>query len=464
MMPDVKSSTVSDNRRNIPALFSQDAEQSVIGGLMLDNDSWDEVAFRLSSEDFYLKAHRVIFHEMSHLVAAGRPIDLITLAESIESRGKDALELLGGFAYLAELSKNTPSAANIVAYCDIVAKYSQGRQLAAIGTEITESVRAPGANIEAVMETAEQKITRLAERTEPQQAVTLLDGMGRFLANLEIRSNTPDGITGTSTGFADIDAMTSGLQGGDLVLIAARPSMGKTAFLICLILSSLMSKHKEDATFQLYSLEQPTDQILMRMVSVLGGVELAHLKSGVMDDEDWARVSQAAGILMDDLKDRLIIDDTSSLTPQMLRVRARRNARKYGHPSLIGIDYLQLMRCPDQENRTQEIAEISRSLKALAKEMDCPVVALSQLNRGLESRADKRPNNGDLRDSGALEQDADLIMFIYRDEVYREDTEDKGIAEIIMSKQRQGPTGTIRLKFDGRYTRFSEVSSNTRGY
>lgn len=455
---------MSDNRRNIPALFSQDAEQSVIGALMLDNDSWDEAAFRLSSEDFYLKAHRVIFHEMSRLVAAGRPIDLITLSESIESRGKDALELLGGFAYLAELSKNTPSAANIVAYCDIVARYSQGRQLAAIGAEIAESVKAPGSNIEAVMETAEQKITRLAERTEPLQAVTLLDGMGRFLANLEIRSNIPDGITGTSTGFAEIDAMTSGLQGGDLVLIAARPSMGKTAFLICLILSSLMSKHKEGTPFQLYSLEQPTDQILMRMVSVLGGVDLTHLKSGMMDDEDWARVSEAAGILMGDLKDRLIIDDTSSLTPQMLRVRARRNARKYGHPSLIGIDYLQLMRCPDQENRTQEISEISRSLKALAKEMDCPVVALSQLNRSLESRSDKRPNNGDLRESGALEQDADLIMFIYRDEVYREDTEDKGIAEIIMSKQRQGPTGTIRLKFDGRYTRFSEVSSNTRGY
>ncbi|WGC20666.1 SPI-7-type island replicative DNA helicase [Enterobacter ludwigii] len=451
---------MSDNRRNIPGLFSQDAEQSVIGGLMLDNDCWDEVALRLCMDDFYLKVHRVIFHEMSRLVASGRPIDLITLAESIESRGKDALEQLGGFAYLAELSKNTPSAANIVAYCDIVAKYSQGRQLAAIGTEITETVMAPGVDIGVVMETAEQKITRLAERAEPQQAVTLLDGMEKLLVELERRCSVPDGITGTSTGFEDLDAMTSGLQPGDLVLIAARPSMGKTAFLLSLLLNALM-KHS-DAVGQFYSLEQPTDQILMRMFASLGSVDLTHLKSGLMDDEDWARVSDACAIMSGELIDRLIIDDTGSLTPAMLRVRARRNARRYGHPSIIGLDYLQLMRCPDQENRTQEIAEISRSLKALAKEMKCPVVALSQLNRQLESRADKRPNNGDLRDSGALEQDADVIVFIYRDEVYHENTDDKGIAEIIISKQRQGPTGTIRLQYEGRYTRFSDFSGQTR--
>lgn len=393
------------------------------------------------------------------VVAAGRPIDLITLAESIENRGKDALEQLGGFAYLAELSKNTPSAANIVAYCDIVARYSQGRQLVAIGAEITETVKASGADIGAVMETAEQKITRLAERSEPQQAVTLLDGMEKLLTELERRCNVPDGITGTPTGFEDFDAMTSGLQAADLILIAARPSMGKTAFLISLILNSLLKK--ADTHAQFYSLEQPTEQILMRMVASLGSVDLTHLKNGQMDDEEWARVSNASSLLMGDLKDRLIIDDTGSLTPAMLRIRARRNARRYGHPSVIGLDYLQLMRCPDQENRTQEIAEISRSLKALAKEMGCPVVALSQLNRQLESRADKRPNNGDLRDSGALEQDADVIVFIYRDEVYHENTEDKGVAEIIVSKQRQGPIGTIRLQYEGRYTRFSANPGHT---
>ncbi|WP_367672243.1 SPI-7-type island replicative DNA helicase [Serratia symbiotica] len=455
---------MSDPRRNISvsALFSQDAEQCVIGGLMLDNDCWDEVALRINADDFFLRVHRAIFREMMRLVDAGRPLDLVTLSESIESRGKDALEQLGGFAYLAELSKNTPSVANIVAYCDIVARYSRGRQLAAIGTEITESVKAPNADIAVVMETAEQKITRLAESTESQQAVTLLDGMEKLLTELERRCSTPDGITGTPTGFNEFDAMTSGLQAGDLVLIAARPSMGKTAFLISLMLNSLLKK--ADAIGQFYSLEQPTEQILMRMVSSLGNVELQRLKSGLMDDEDWARVSNASATLMGDLQNRLIIDDTSTLSPAMLRIRARRNARRHGHPSVIGLDYLQLMRCPGQENRTQEIAEISRSLKALAKEMGCPVVALSQLNRQLESRADKRPNNGDLRDSGALEQDADVIVFIYRDEVYHENTEEKGVAEVIISKQRQGPTGTVRLKFEGRYTRFAAMPTQAGRY
>lgn len=220
---------MSDDRRNIPGIYSPDAEQSVIGGLMLDNDRWDEVALRLSADDFFQKVHKVIYQEMTRLVAAGKPLDLITLSESIESRGKDALEQLGGFAYLAELSKNTPSAANIVAYCDIVARTSRARQLASIGAEITESVRTPGTDIDRVMETAEQKITRLAERAEPEQGVTLLEGMERLLPELERRCNVPDGITGTPTGFEELDAMTSGLQAGDLVLIAARPSMGKTA-------------------------------------------------------------------------------------------------------------------------------------------------------------------------------------------------------------------------------------------
>lgn len=441
-------------------LVSQDAEQCVIGGLMLDNERWDEVALLISTDDFYYQPHRIIYHEMTRLIAVGRPIDLITLTESLENQGK--AEQLGGFAYLAELSKNTPSAANIVAYGEIVARYSRARQLAKIGTEITEQVAAPRADIAKIMEQAEQRITHLAERAEPQQAVTLLDGMEKLLTELERRCNTPDGITGTPSGFSDLDATTSGLQAGDLVIIAARPSMGKTAFLISLLLNAL--QQRQGAVAQFYSLEQPTEQILMRMVASLGNVELQRLKSGVMDDEDWACVSSASQLLMGDLKERLIIDDTSGLTPPMLRIRTRRNARKYGHPALIGLDYLQLMRCPEQENRTQEIAEISRSLKALAKEMNCPVVALSQLNRQLETRADKRPNNGDLRDSGALEQDADVIIFIYRDEVYHENSEDRGTAEIIISKQRQGPVGTLRLQFEGRYTRFSELPSRAGGY
>ncbi|MHA7594397.1 SPI-7-type island replicative DNA helicase [Pantoea sp. XAF26B01_ASV70] len=450
---------MSDNRRNIPGLYSQDAEQSVIGGLMLDNDCWDEVILRISTDDFFHRIHREIFKAMSQLVAAGKPIDLLTLAESIENRGKDSLEQLGGFAYLAELTKNTPSVANLTHYCDIVARYSRGRQLAAIGNEIHASAVAPGANIPAVMEMAEQKITQLAERAEPQQGVTIVDGLEKLVAELERRCQTPDGITGTPTGFDELDTFTSGLQPGDLVLVAARPSMGKTALLINIIMNSLMKKTESNGQF--YSLEQPTEQILMRVVSSLGNVDLTRMKSGMMDEEDWARASGAFALLTGDIKDRLLIDDTSGLTPAMLRVRARRNARRYGNPSIIGLDYLQLMRCPDQENRTQEIAEISRSLKALAKEMECPVVALSQLNRSLESRADKRPNNGDLRDSGALEQDADVIIFVYRDEVYNENSPDKGLAELIIGKQRQGPTGTLRLRFEGRYTRFENLLADS---
>ncbi|ORM84324.1 replicative DNA helicase [Pantoea deleyi] len=450
---------MSDNRRNIPGLYSQDAEQSVIGGLMLDNDCWDEVILRINTDDFFHKIHREIFKAMSHLVAAGKPIDLLTLAESIENRGKDSLEQLGGFAYLAELAKNTPSVANLTHYCDIVARYSRGRQLAAIGNEIHESAVAPGANIAAAMEMAEQKITQLAERAEPQQGVTIVDGLEKLVAELERRCQTPDGITGTPTGFDELDTFTSGFQPGDLILVAARPSMGKTALLINIIMNSLMKKTESNGQF--YSLEQPTEQILMRVVSSLGNVDLTRMKSGIMDEEDWARASGAFALLTGDIKGRLLIDDTSGLTPAMLRVRARRNARRYGNPSIIGLDYLQLMRCPDQENRTQEIAEISRSLKALAKEMACPVVALSQLNRSLESRADKRPNNGDLRDSGALEQDADVIIFVYRDEVYNENSPDKGLAELIIGKQRQGPTGTLRLRFEGRYTRFENLLANS---
>ncbi|PTA89577.1 replicative DNA helicase [Kosakonia sp. H7A] len=447
---------MSEQKQVISGLFSRDAEQSVLGGLMLDNECWDEVALLVSTDDFYYHVHRTIFREMTRLISRGKPIDLITLAESIESQGTNVLEQQGGFAYLAELSKNTPSAANIRAYCEIVAKYSQARQLARIGADITENVQKPGADIPAVMEEAEQKITRLAERAEPEQAHTLIDGMDRLLTELERRCNTPDGITGAATGFNEFDDLTSGLQAGDLVLVAARPSMGKTAFLISLLLNHMMKT--PDSRGQFYSLEQPEEQILMRMVSSLSSLELQRLKSGLMDDEDWARVSEAYKICTEDFNARLVIDDTSGLTPQMLRIRTRRNARRYGAPSIIGLDYLQLMRSPEQENRTQEIAEISRSLKALAKEMACPIVALSQLNRSLESRQDKRPNNGDLRDSGALEQDADVIVFIYRDEVYHENTEDKGIAEIIISKQRQGPTGTIRLQYEGRFTRFSDIA------
>jgi replicative DNA helicase len=308
---------MSEQKQAVSGLFSKDAEQSVLGGLMLDNECWDEVLLLVSSDDFYYGVHRTIFREMARLINAGKPIDLITLSESIESQNKSGLEQFGGFAYLAELSKNTPSAANIVAYCEIVAKYSQARQLAKIGADITATVTKPGADIARVMEDAEQKITRLAERAEPQQAQTLIDGMTKLLTELERRFNIPDGITGAPTGFDEFDELTSGLQAGDLVLVAARPSMGKTAFLLCLLLNLLLKKG--DSRGQFFSLEQPTAQILMRLVSSLGNVELTRLISGRLDDEDWARISQAYATFVE-LENRLVIDDTSGLTPTMLRM------------------------------------------------------------------------------------------------------------------------------------------------
>jgi|SRR5471030_2164710 len=443
----------------LKGLVSVEAEQGVLGGLMLDNDRWDDVALVVTSDDFFSKGHQIFFRAMKSLIEDGKPIDLITVTDALERHGQ--LDHVGGFAYAAELSKNTPSAANIVAYSEIVARFSRGRQLAALGSDITREVAAPRADISQIMEKAEKRIIDIAEKAEPEKSPSVIDGMEKLIAQLEIRTQSGNGITGTPTGFTELDASTCGLQASDLVLLAGRPSMGKTALAMAIVTGALQGN---DKSVQVYSLEQPTEQLLMRLVSSLGGVEIQRLKSGVLNDEDWARISNATAIIVGEWKERLLIDDTGSLTPAMLRIRARRNARKNGQPSLIMVDYLQLMSCPGQENRTQEIAEISRSLKALAKEMKCPVLALSQLNRSLEQRADKRPNNGDLRDSGALEQDADVIMFVYRDEVYYADSEDKGVAEIIIGKQRQGPIGTVRVNFDGRFTRFADPVPTKTGW
>ncbi|MMZ45333.1 Replicative DNA helicase [compost metagenome] len=441
------------NMEALKGLVSVEAEQGVLGGLMLDNDRWDDVALVLTADDFFSRTHQTYFREMKRLIDAGKPIDLITLTDTLDQQ--KTLETVGGFGYAATLSKNTPSAANIVAYSEIVARYSRARQLAALGNDLSRDVAAPRADISSILEQAEKRIIDIAEKAEPEKGTSVIDGLERLISDLELRNQSGDGITGTQTGFDDLDTRTCGLQDSDLVLLAARPSMGKTALAMGMVMGAL--EQRTDSVVQVYSLEQPTEQLLMRMISSLGNVELQRLKSGLLEDEDWARISNVAGLIANDWRDRLIIDDTSYLTPTKLRIRVRRNARKFGRPSLIMIDYLQLMRCPDQENRTQEIAEISRSLKALAKEMKCPVLALSQLNRSLESRADKRPNNGDLRDSGALEQDADVIMFIYRDEVYNPDTEDKGLAEVIIGKQRQGPIGMVTLRFDSRFTRFESL-------
>jgi replicative DNA helicase len=435
------------------------AEQAVLGGLMLDNDRWDDVVLLLATDDFYAGWHRAIYRAMAELAGKGQPLDLITLSDRLEAG--DLLDRVGGFAYLAELSRNTPSAANILAYAGVVLEKSRLRRLQAVGNQLLSDVAAPGASSSGVLESAENHLFRIAEQGAALSGgeVTVNDAMDNYIARLETLTAT-EGLSGTPTGFTALDRKTCGFQPGDLVLLAARPSMGKTALALGMCAAAV--KVRTDENVFIFSLEMPAEQLIMRQLAMEGRVDLTRLRSGEMGDEEWARVASAMkGILA--WNNRLIIDDTSCQTPATLRARTRRYVRRYGRPSLIMVDYLQLVRAPEQENRTREIAEISRSLKALGKEFGCPVLALSQLNRLVEQRADKRPNNGDLRDSGALEQDADLIMFIYRDEVYNPMTPDAGVAEIIIGKQRQGPTGTVRVRFDGRYTLFSDPEGMSAG-
>ncbi|WP_305455659.1 replicative DNA helicase [Photobacterium leiognathi] len=435
---------------------SLEAEQSVLGGLMLDNEKWDMVAEKVVANDFYSRPHRIIFQATAALLEAGQPLDLITLSEHLEQ--SSTLDDVGGFAYLAELAKNTPSAANILAYADIVRERALIRDMIGVANEIADAGYDPqGRTSEDLLDMAESKVFAIAEqRTNdkegPQNVDTILE---KTLERIEILYQSPqDGVTGVSTGFTDLNKKTAGLQGSDLIIVAARPSMGKTTFAMNLCENAAMEQEKPVLIF---SLEMPAEQIMMRMLASLSRVDQTKIRTGQLDDEDWARISSTMGILME--KKNMYIDDSSGLTPTEVRSRARRIARDNGGLSLIMIDYLQLMRVPGlQDNRTLEIAEISRSLKALAKELNVLVVALSQLNRSLEQRADKRPVNSDLRESGAIEQDADLIMFIYRDEVYHEDSALKGIAEIILGKQRNGPIGTVRLTFQGQFSRFDNYA------
>lgn len=431
---------------------SIDAEQAVLGALMLDNDRWDDVITLVRCEDFFSGPHRKIFKGINELAKSNSPFDLITLSELLERQ--NIIDQCGGFAYLAELSKNTPSAANIVAYARILAEKSQLRQLYLLGNQLTRDVQQPNASASNITEMAESQLFNLAEsgHSQQHQEITVLDGMSQLLARLE-ENTSGNGITGTPTGFKELDQMICGLQVGDLILLAARPSMGKTSLALSACTGAL--RGRPDETVIIFSIEMPVEQLMMRLVAMESSVELSRMRSGDMRDEDWGQILNAAATISE-WGNRLVIDDSSQQTPALLRARARRYVRKYGKPSLIMIDYLQLMRSPGQENRTQEIAEISRSLKALGKELGCPVLALSQLNRQVENRVDKRPNNGDLRDSGALEQDADLIMFVYRDEVYNPNSGTAGMAEITIGKQRQGPTGTVQVQFEGKYTRFSD--------
>ncbi|MFC6440643.1 replicative DNA helicase [Bowmanella sp. JS7-9] len=449
-----KKAEVSIEKLKIPP-HSIEAEQSVLGSMLIAPDSWDKVTEQLVEDDFYNRSHRIIYIAILALLKANQPVDVITVSEQLENT--EQLDEVGGFAYLGELAKNTPSAANVVAYAKIIKERAVARELIAVANEIADTSYNPqGRDASEILDFAESKVFEIAEKRtgENEGPRNVEQVLGKTIERLEALVKDNREVTGVTTGFVDLDKKTSGLQPSDLIIVAARPSMGKTTFAMNLVENAMMAETKPVLVF---SLEMPSEQIMMRMLASLSRVNQTSIRTAQLNDEEWTRVSQT----MANLKDRnnLFIDDSSGLTPMEVRTRARKIARDNGGISLIMVDYLQLMRVPSlSDNRTLEIAEISRSLKALAKELECPVVALSQLNRSLEQRADKRPVNSDLRESGSIEQDADLIMFIYRDEVYHENSELKGVAEIILGKQRNGPIGTVRLTFQGQYSRFDNYT------
>ena len=434
---------------------SLEAEQSVLGGLMMDNKAWEKVEELLVEEDFYRRDHRLIFRSMSVLANSSSPLDAITVSEHLERQGHG--DDTGGLDYLAELVKNTPSAANILAYSEAVRERALIREMISAANEIADAGFNPeGRESVELLDLAETVIFKIAEKrgkdgTGPKDLNSLLKPT---LARIEKIHKAKGGITGLATGFTQFDKLTTGLQPADLVIVAGRPSMGKTTFAMNIAEFAAISEEKPVLVF---SMEMPAESLLMRSMSSLGRVDQSRIRSGQMDDQDWAQLTSAFNILKESGK--MYIDDSPNMSPAEVRSRARRVWRENDGLSLIVIDYLQLMSVPGKhDNRTLEVSEISRSLKALAKELKVPVVALSQLNRSLEQRSDRRPVMADLRESGAIEQDADVIAFIYRDEVYNEETEHKGMAEIIIRKQRNGPIGKFFLTFQGRFTRFDNYA------
>lgn len=432
---------------------SQEGEQAVLGGLMISAEAWDPVSERVSEADFYRKEHRQIFKVMAQLAEDDKPRDLVTVSQALQHLGQ--LESIGGVAYLSELSRNTPSAANIEAYADIVRERSILRQLIEISNRVAGKAFNPkGASSDEILDDAESSIFEIAEQQKKGSGPQgIKDVLAKAVEKIEELYKNKSAVTGVSTGFDELDKMTSGLQPSDMVVVAARPSMGKTTFAMNLCESVAL---KSNLPVLVFSMEMPADSIVMRMLSSLGRIDQKNLRSGQLQQDDWARITSAMQMLS---QQKMFIDDTPALSPLEVRARARRVARECGGQiGAIMVDYLQLMQVPGSDNRVNEISEISRSLKGLAKEMNCPVIALSQLNRSLEQRPNKRPVMSDLRESGAIEQDADLIVFLYRDEVYNPDTQEKGIAEIIIGKQRNGPIGSVRLAFQGQFTRFDDLA------
>jgi len=437
---------------------SMEAEQSVLGGLLLDNAAWDKIADVVSADDFYRQNHRLVYQHIARLIELSRPADVVTVAESLDKTAE--LGDVGGLAYLASLAQGTPSAANIRRYAEIVRERSVMRQLAQVGAAIAESAYNPqGRDAAQLLDEAEGKVFQIAESTAKSkqgflEMPNLLQEVVERIDMLYSREN-PDEVTGVPTGFVDLDARTSGLQPGDLVIVAGRPSMGKTAFSMNIAEHVAVEKHRPVAVF---SMEMGGTQLVLRMLGSVGRLDQHILRTGRLGDEDWQKLTFAIGKLSEA---PMYIDETPALTALEVRARARRLARQHGGElGLIVIDYLQLMSGSGRngENRASELGEISRSLKGLAKELKVPVIALSQLSRSVEQRPNKRPMMSDLRESGAIEQDADIILFMYRDEYYNPDSPDKGLAEAIIGKHRNGPTGTVRLAFVGQYAKFENAA------
>ena len=428
---------------------SIEAETAVLGAVFLDKDAWDKVAERVEEGDFYRQDHRLVFRAFDALSQAGEPTDIVTAAEWLENH--QLLDEAGGMQKLAALADNTPSAANIRAYAEIVRKRSVLRQLIQAMGRINEAVFNPqGKASEQVLDEAEQAIFEIGERQGKRlrkyRPIADLIAEARDRVDTLSRQSSP--ITGLATGYTDFDRLTAGLQPADLIILAGRPSMGKSALAINIAEHVAIQGQKSVAVF---SMEMPSEQLAMRMIGSLSRIDQQRLRTGKLNDEDWPRLTSTVGVVRDA---RLFIDDTPALTPAELRARSRRIARDH-KLDLVIVDYLQLMQAPGfSDNRVAEVSEVSRALKGMAKELNVPVIALSQLNRGLEQRPNKRPVMSDLRESGAIEQDADVIVFIYRDEVYDKDSADKGIAEVIIAKQRNGPIGLVKLAWRGQFTRF----------
>lgn len=434
----------------------------MLGGLLLDNVAWDRAADLLSDSDFYRHDHRLIYAAVGALINANKPADVITVHEQLQSLGK--AEDCGGLAYLNALAQSVPSAANLRRYAEIVRERAILRKLVAASDEIaTDAFNPQGRPVPQILDEAEGKIFRIGEegsrsrqgfQSMDQLVVQLIDRVN------ELAENGAEEVTGVRSGFYDLDRMTAGLQPGDLIILAARPSMGKTAFALNI------AEHvavQEGLPVVVFSMEMGASQLALRMVGSLGRIDQSGLRTGRLRDDEWSRLTEAVDRLG---KAPVFIDESPGLSPSELRARARRQARQCGRLGLIVVDYLQLMSGSggaNEENRATVIGEISRGLKGLAKELKCPVIALSQLNRSVETRTDKRPMMSDLRESGAIEQDADVIMFIYRDEYYNKDSKEPGVAEIIIGKQRNGPVGTVKLTFLKPLTKFDNLAPGSVG-